>query len=73
MTHLIPEAICPVCGVALLITFRTIGPAQKTFEYFHDRVPSDSCLVTINQPDAGHYEEMTYEPLIQQVPMTSVQ
>jgi hypothetical protein len=64
MTQLVPDARCPVCGLPLLITFRTVGPEQKTFEYHHDRIPSFPCVVTILQPDVDHYEEMVYAPLI---------
>jgi len=73
MTNLVPGAKCPKCGLELLITFRTVGPSRKVFEYHHNQIPSQPCVVEIQQPDHDQYEEMAYKPLIQRSPEAPVQ
>jgi len=65
MTELISGARCPACGLLLLCTFRTTNLERKVFEYHHDQIPSQPCVVEVQQPDTDCYEDMVYKPLIQ--------
>lgn len=73
MTELLPDAKCPKCGLPLVVTTRTVGPDRKLFQYDHDVIPSQPCIVEIPQPDVDNYEEMVYKPLIKRPPEAPVQ